>query len=318
MAGSADAATLPPRQLGWQEFSVSLEGLDLECRSGDRAAFRSRVEDSNFGDLAIRNVGSCGAALHGERSSARISSHEEELVWICLVLVGDMRITQQRETAHLRAGDFAIVDAVRPYLIDVPAATTDTLWIGAPHALAARHIWDIDEILARRIDGTSGAGMVASRVLRSAFADSDALPAESANRIARGLMDVLAAAADGCRLHDAGSQYRNAIVRRIKNYIDAHIDDDTLTVGRIAGEQGLSTRYLAKVFEGEDQTVSGWIWRRRLELCHAALLAADGTRTISDIAYSHGFKNVSHFSRAFRDRYGASPRAVYRPAAFSR
>lgn len=318
MTCPAQAVTLPPRHLGWQEFSASLEGLDLECRGGDRTAFRSRVEDSNFGDLAIRNVGSRGAALHGERSPARISSHEEELVWVCLVLVGDMRITQQRETAHLAAGDFAIVDAVRPYLIDVPAANTDTLWIGAPRALAARHIWDMDEILARRIDGAAGAGMVASRVLRSAFAESDGLSGDQANRIARGLMDVLAAAADGCRLRDAGSQYRNAIVRRIKNYIDAHIDDDTLTVGRIAGEQGLSTRYLAKIFEGEEQTVSGWIWQRRLELCHAALLAADGARTISDIAYAHGFKNVSHFSRVFRDRYAASPRAVYRSAALNR
>ena len=48
-----------------------------------------------------------------------------------------------------------------------------------------------------------------------------------------------------------------------------------------------------------------WIWAQRLDGVHADL--SDPTcadRTISDIAFSWGFGDASHFSRAFRARFG--------------
>lgn len=296
--------------IAWPEFRDGLPALDITHLDGRRDDRRSWIVDNAFGDVSLRNVGSLGVALRGERTQSRINEYQEELIWICLVLRGKVRITQQRETAALGAGDMAMVDALQHYAIETSADPSDTLWIGAPRHFLAQHIWDVDEMLGVRINGSGGMGRTAARTLCAGFSDPAAVTGSAANRVAHGLFDVLGAAADSCRLHHAGRGYRDTIVRRIKSFIDAHLDDETLTVQRIAEAQGLSARYLAKMFEGEPHTVSNWIWSRRLERCHAALVEAGGRRAITEIAFEHGFKNVSHFSRAFRDRYGMSPRDV--------
>ena len=56
-----------------------------------------------------------------------------------------------------------------------------------------------------------------------------------------------------------------------------------------------------------------WLLERRLE--HARLLMRNAGLSISEIAYDCGFENLSHFSRAFRDRFGASPAAFRQQAA---
>lgn len=67
-----------------------------------------------------------------------------------------------------------------------------------------------------------------------------------------------------------------------------------------------------RAFAGEACTVAGWIWARRLEAVRADLCdPALRHRTISDLAFGWGFVDASHFSRAFRARYGRTAREVH-------
>jgi AraC-like DNA-binding protein len=67
----------------------------------------------------------------------------------------------------------------------------------------------------------------------------------------------------------------------------------------------------ALVFESEPQTLNQYIWARRLERSRQELEnPAQRGQTITQIALAWGFSNVSHFSRAFRERYECSPREV--------
>jgi AraC-like DNA-binding protein len=51
------------------------------------------------------------------------------------------------------------------------------------------------------------------------------------------------------------------------------------------------------------------IWAQRLEACRRELGdPQQGHRSISDIAFGWGFNDAAHFSRAFRERFGLSPR----------
>ncbi len=70
----------------------------------------------------------------------------------------------------------------------------------------------------------------------------------------------------------------------------------------------LSVRTLHKLFADEPETVARRITRRRLERAAADL--ADPRlvgRTVTWIAFSWGFRDAAHFSRAFRQRFGRSP-----------
>ena len=48
-----------------------------------------------------------------------------------------------------------------------------------------------------------------------------------------------------------------------------------------------------------------WLLSKRLT--HAAMLLRDNTYNISQVAYNCGFEDSSHFSRAFKEKYGKSP-----------
>jgi AraC family transcriptional regulator, exoenzyme S synthesis regulatory protein ExsA len=55
-------------------------------------------------------------------------------------------------------------------------------------------------------------------------------------------------------------------------------------------------------------TPGKWLMDSRLEYAKMQLLNPE--KTVSEVAYSSGFENLSHFSRAFRDKFGASPAAM--------
>jgi transcriptional regulator GlxA family with amidase domain len=56
-----------------------------------------------------------------------------------------------------------------------------------------------------------------------------------------------------------------------------------------------------------------WLLRRRLD--HAATLLSTSVKSVTEVAFESGFEDVSHFSRAFRQRFRRTPSAFReRPA----
>jgi len=96
--------------------------------------------------------------------------------------------------------------------------------------------------------------------------------------------------------------------QRVTDYIERNLHDPSLSVASIAAALNCSKRYLHKVFADRSQTMAELILTARLEKCYAALDRAD-TRgsSIAEIAYSFGFKSLSHFGKAFGRRYGMTP-----------
>jgi len=67
-------------------------------------------------------------------------------------------------------------------------------------------------------------------------------------------------------------------------------------------------------FQDVYQTSPGkWLLEKRLN--HALHLLSNGGKTVSEAAFESGFENGSHFSRAFRQRFGAAPAAIRQQAA---
>ena len=85
--------------------------------------------------------------------------------------------------------------------------------------------------------------------------------------------------------------------------------EEQRSVQSIAAAIGLSLYHAHRLLNEEAETVMKWVWRQRLEACRRDLAdARQSTLSISAIAFRWGFNNCSHFPRAFRARYGMSPR----------
>ena len=108
--------------------------------------------------------------------------------------------------------------------------------------------------------------------------------------------------------HDTDAA-RNAHLHRISQTIETCLGDPKLNPGRIAHEHGISLRYLQKLFALSGQTFSGYVRVRRLERCRNDLTSPLYAHlSITEICYRWGFNASAHFSRAFREQYGMSPR----------
>jgi AraC-like DNA-binding protein len=102
---------------------------------------------------------------------------------------------------------------------------------------------------------------------------------------------------------------------RIKNYIDQRLADSTLDPPQVAAAFGISTRYLHRLFESQHETVGQYIRDRRLELSRLRLLDPRFShQSISSLAFDSGFGDLSGFNRAFKAKYGLSPRQLPRAA----
>jgi len=101
----------------------------------------------------------------------------------------------------------------------------------------------------------------------------------------------------------------DTLVLRILEYARTHLAEPDLTPARLAAEHNISIRQLYTVLGRADISLGDWIRTHRLERCRQELASpAARTRTIASIARRWAFKDATHFSRAFRDAYGMTPR----------
>ncbi|HWA33392.1 MAG TPA: helix-turn-helix domain-containing protein, partial [Cyclobacteriaceae bacterium] len=93
---------------------------------------------------------------------------------------------------------------------------------------------------------------------------------------------------------------------KVRNFIEAHLGDETLTVEKLSSEMGLSREQCyRKVLAISGLSPSALI--RSLRLQRAGQLLASRWGPVSQVAYEVGFSNLSHFSKAFREEFGKLP-----------
>lgn len=98
--------------------------------------------------------------------------------------------------------------------------------------------------------------------------------------------------------------------REIEHCIQHHLSNPDLTVEMVAREIGISYGYLLHVLKRRGASFSDILWTRRLARARDWLAAANMKHySISKISYMAGFKSPAHFSRAFKNAAGLTPRA---------
>lgn len=230
--------------------------------------------------------------------------------FVALQRQGLCSVRQSGRTAQLQPGDMTVYVSALPYqqlvhsdfrqtVLVLPEPPLRLAWPGLLSKTAVTLHSELAPVLASMADSYFSV-------------DYAALPRQVAELAASALQDAVAA----CLLAAAGvaSPERSHIgqyhLHRIRQYVLGNLGNPELSVGSVAAALGLSTAHLHRLFSEEQQTFSTWLWDARMEACHAALRdPAQAGRSISQIAFSHGFSQAAHFSRAFRSRYGMTASA---------
>jgi acetamidase/formamidase/AraC-like DNA-binding protein len=164
-----------------------------------------------------------------------------------------------------------------------------------------------------QVIASGGFSDVFARMMEGAAGSLESLSDAEWASLAQGLADLLPtltrpSVEAGSDL-GSGTATRAATLHRLCQAIERRLDDPDLTPAKVALAEGISERYLQKLFEGTGSSFTHYLRERRLQRTSADLSnPAEAHHSISEIAFRAGFNDSAHFSRAFRHRFGVSPR----------
>lgn len=304
------------RRAYWREaLSRTFGAVDMgapdEIESGS-------VRTSPLGPVqAVTIDGDPLRALRTQRLIA--GSGNDDYVVVTLLSTGVARVEQDGRAAYVRPGQLFVYDMARPVRLTLPERFR-TKSLVLPRAMLGLSESDLRRITASPLGADSALGALLAPLLSRLVDTAATYPQRTGELIARNVVDLVQTLAEE-RLGRAGADTADAArtsLVRIRAYIDRHLASPDLTPDAIARAHHISVRYLHKLFELEDITVSRWIQQRRLEQCRRDLARPETARvTIAAVAHRWGFTSASHFSRVFRAAYGVSP-AEWRSSAVRR
>ena len=293
----------------WFESSCQIWGR-YENRPADATGFRGELRHLPVTGMALSVFGSNGMTTwRTQRQAARLP----EAVYVFLQLGGNARIGQHGREAHLNAGDMTLIDAIEAgSFIHSPASTCMVAELSRRDCEA--RLGTLNRWTARRIDGASGAGLIASTFARLLPDQASKLSGPAQGQIALQLLDLVVLALKESEgdtvIH---SSARLASLLRLKSVVETNLTNCNVTCEQLAAEAGISVRYANQLLDAEETSLQRLLFSQRIAKCQAALSdPAQMHRQITDVAYSWGFSDVSHFGRLFKAKTGLTPREFRR------
>jgi AraC-like DNA-binding protein len=230
---------------------------------------------------------------------------KSDLLVITLVTAGQEVVEQDGRQATLEPGDIFIVDAALPGTCHIPSRI-HTVTLVVPKPLVSMR-----GPLPDKLPALSPMARLLGDYMSLLVRDLATLPAAAVSIAATATLELvqLVTATDSPPLDSA--PLRVALLPQVRRHIERSLHDPELTPSRIAEANAISVRTLHAMFADTGESVSDYVRRHRLTRSREALISAPEAAVI-DVSRRWGFKNASHFARAFKAEYGMAPQDLRR------
>jgi AraC-like DNA-binding protein len=225
-------------------------------------------------------------------------------------LAGGCVVDQRGREAVVGVGEAVLTSAADPADIMI-ASPSRPISLRIPYAVLRPRIANLDDRVSHRIPrDAQGLKLLISYVDAIRALDAPMRPELSSLAVAHihDLVALIMGAEGDAR--ERANQGGGRAARRLAvlREIERRSGDPQLSALNVAALLGVTSRYVHMLLEETGRSFSHHLLERRLE--KAAALLRDprwSGRRIADIAAEAGFTDLSHFSRAVRQRYGATP-----------
>jgi AraC-like DNA-binding protein len=306
---STDAFPERSRLALWREvYGRNLAHADVEPL--DDRPFRASATFHNLPELGVAiDSRSDARYVFGKQAVAKA----KDQAVLALVARGVGHVAQLGREASSRLGGAVLVSGADPLSATLRGDGV-CVTLAFPRATLQALVPDLGAALVRPIHESNEALRLLIDYLGVLNDQDRAMDPALARSFATHVRD-LTALAIGAR----GEARENAIARGAKaarrrmilEAIEASAHAPAASAGAIARELGISERYLRTVLEETGKTYSERVLERRLALAWRRLGDPRfDNQTISEIAYSAGFSDISYFNRSFRRRFGDTPSGV--------
>ncbi|GHF13760.1 helix-turn-helix transcriptional regulator [Pseudolysinimonas yzui] len=237
----------------------------------------------------------------GRRGSALVKQRPDEAVYLNLSTSGDHTVSHLDRAWQLGRGMPILLDSESPFVVDFADRARFRLYSlriekRPGFEPTRRDVLRINEQLTRT---TSGRALATQA--RLMCAEIEAGRPEVAAAMAapvRALLRVLAGSPDDPETR----------LDEFKAVARARLTAPDLRADEVAAAFGLTGRTVQSAFQVAGETFGAWLLAERLDLaCERLVSPAWRRRGVAAIAAACGFRDPTHFHRAFRTRFGMTP-----------
>lgn len=266
-------------------------------------SFQGRARSGRVGNLRYARFW-MSRSEYEHRCEPRVAT--DHCVLLCVK--GESRVEASGMSVSLGAGDFALIRDIRHVRVEHDRPTEQIALIN-PLPADVLQRWS-RRPLEHRVNRGDGTSML-NRWIQDACENRgwrSPASAASLDLVVRSLLrEVMLEQPVSCQPRLNRGAIEHQVAQRLQ--------DPSLSLADLANTFSCSVRTLHRVFRGGGgDSLERFILRQRLEAC-AAWLRQPWERdvtSITDLALLFGFASSSHFSTAFRARFGTSPSAYRR------
>ncbi|MBH1965095.1 MAG: helix-turn-helix transcriptional regulator [Comamonadaceae bacterium] len=277
------------------------------------------VLDSFSAEMTVRkhDIMSCGlfwSQPHRVRwSRAQLSDPVDPSYLVSWQIEGEAHIEHGRQRLVQSAGSVAIVDTRQATSVTFPVEVRRIVARLPARTLEMR----MPQLLTSRLEVFQPSGPFAPTL----FSYLSELSREATTLVPS---DVEALVENVCNLLkvtfgrtdapcDARELRRQALVR----YLRKNACDPAISLDQAAAQLNMSRRLVQQLLQGMNTSFTQFVLDQRLSSVESQLAGAEGA-SISQIAYSNGFNDISHFNHLFKRRFGMAPSDYREHARYSK
>lgn len=277
----------------WQE-TVSQAYTALSPEPIDQGPFHGQIELFELArDASISSIRAGAQVVR--RTPQDIKLRTCEAVFVNFQRTGQSTISQRGIEAKIDAGSLVLLDATEPFAMRFDREFEQAC-LHLPKSALEENGIKVSDFVGRAITRQSE---FAAPLFSAIDSLTGGMPAQE---VLPGLMQMLSFGLTNARRNTVADQH----LAMVQGYIRQRLSDAGLSPGATAGHFRISTRHLHKLFARDGLTFGRFLLDARLLACERRILASRD-EPISDIAFAHGFQSQSHFSRAFRQKFGYPP-----------
>jgi AraC-like DNA-binding protein len=279
----------------------------LEPRKLADQPFEGAISRKNAAPIQVSLV---KATRHSVlRLASHIAASSDDLCFVNLQLEGLGRTTQRSHEQITGSGDLAIADTTEPFEIN-NCRSFRLFCFAVPRHLVPAALFERPRL---KLSATAS-GRALSRTL-AGYADLclSASGTELAGTIGTHVVDLIAHAPDMLAELPGERVRAPVLLSMMRDHVDRHFGDAELGAAALAAQFRCSERYVHRLFATTGRSVGEHVTEKRLTAATRDLLdPACRRKSIAEIAFEAGFRDISHFNRLFKRCNGLAPREYRR------
>ena len=287
----------------WRDWAASTIA-PIEVTPLDEDAFAARWSSHGVGQLRLLHLHAPAQRVvrRGAEGQAGRATPSIQLVYSRRGVL-DTRVGGKHFSVG--PGQFVLLDNTRFYQMDMdtPHEIADVMM---PELWLQRYLPDVGSLLGKPLSASEGWGAPLGTLIETMLDGIETSPLPR-SMVAEQLGTLLALATG---FHEPGeSRHGGQLARRILRRIESDYADPELTPQKLAGEFGISKRYLQALLAGSGTSFVQELNATRLDRASDMLSEQRlASLPIGEIAWRCGFLDPGYFTRLFRKRFGVTPR----------